>query len=210
MQTVQYFLSHHICHTSILTSPFCGNRNANAMTQGPQSNPMRTNGRRYSSLPVWGRIITSSHRGNSADAGLDRPLYLRNILYDKTLKSQNYYSNNYNITYKLKHLRLQLIRNKIEGPSGGSRAAAAVADGCREVAVVSSSVPGGWSRSACIPAMTIPVAELVDTWPPISSGSAWPLGYLRAETPTWEGPTDPNAPWLPKVGESWSLMNKLF
>jgi len=83
------------------------------MTQGPQSNPMRTNGRRYSSLPVWWRIITSSHRGNSADAGLDRPLYLRNILYDKTLKSQNYYSNNYNITYKLKHLRLQLIRNKI-------------------------------------------------------------------------------------------------
>ena len=32
-----------------------------------------------------------------------------------------------------------------EGPSGGSRAAAAVADGCREVDVLSSSVPGGWS-----------------------------------------------------------------
>jgi len=58
-----------------------------------------------------------------------------------------------------------------EGPSGGSRAAAAaVADGCREVAVVvlSSPVPGDWSRSAGISATTIPV----DTWPPISSGSA--------------------------------------
>ena len=60
-----------------------------------------------------------------------------------------------------------------EGPSGGSRAAAAVADGCREVVVVlSSPEPGGdWSRSACTSATTIPVAELVDTWPPISSGS---------------------------------------
>ena len=60
--------------------------------------------------------------------------------------------------------------NNSEGPSGGSRAAAAVADGCREVEVLSSS--GDCSRSACISATTIPVAELVDTWPPISSGSA--------------------------------------
>jgi len=59
-----------------------------------------------------------------------------------------------------------------EGPSGGSRAAAVVADGCREVEEPSSPGPGGWSRSACTSATTIPVAELVDTWPPISSGSA--------------------------------------
>ena len=57
-----------------------------------------------------------------------------------------------------------------EGSSGGSRAAAAVADGCREV-----DVSGGCddcSSSACISATTIPVARLVDIWPPISSGSA--------------------------------------
>ena len=59
-----------------------------------------------------------------------------------------------------------MLTGAIEGPSGGSRAAAAVADGCREVAY------GDCSRSACISATTIPVAELVDTWPPISSGSA--------------------------------------
>jgi len=60
-----------------------------------------------------------------------------------------------------------------EGPSGGSRAAAAVADGCREVVALSLPEPGGCSLSACISATTIPVAELVvDTWPPISSGSA--------------------------------------
>ena len=92
-----------------------------------------------------------------------------------------------------------------EGPSGGSRAAAAVADGCREVHV---SAADGCSSSACTSATTIPVARLVDIWPPISSGFAWPLGYLRAETPTWEGPTDPNTPWLPEVGGlSYSLCN---
>ena len=63
------------------------------------------------------------------------------------------------------------VRVDSEGPSGGSRAAAAVADGCREVEELSSPA-GDWSRSACISATTIPVAELVDTWPPISSGSA--------------------------------------
>ena len=36
--------------------------------------------------------ITTRHI-EETDAGLDRPLYLRNKLYDKTLKSQNYYSN---------------------------------------------------------------------------------------------------------------------
>ena len=36
--------------------------------------------------------ITSHHIEQTA-TGLDRPLYLRNKLYDKTLKSQNYYSN---------------------------------------------------------------------------------------------------------------------
>jgi len=56
-----------------------------------------------------------------------------------------------------------------EGPSGGSRAAAAVADGCREVDELPSD---DCSRSTCISATTIPVAELVDIWPPISSGSA--------------------------------------
>ena len=35
----------------------------------------------------------TSHHIEETDAGLDRPLYLRNKLYDKTLKSQNYYSN---------------------------------------------------------------------------------------------------------------------
>ena len=60
-----------------------------------------------------------------------------------------------------------LTPGSCEGPSGGSRAAAAVADGYREV-----ESPDDWSRSACISATTIPVAELVDTWPPISSGSA--------------------------------------
>ena len=42
-------------------------------------------------------IITShhitSHHIEETDAGRNRPLYLRNKLYDKTLKSQNYYSN---------------------------------------------------------------------------------------------------------------------
>ena len=33
------------------------------------------------------------HHIEETDAGLDRPLYLRNKLYDKTLKSQNYYFN---------------------------------------------------------------------------------------------------------------------
>ena len=33
--------------------------------------------------------ITTRHI-EKTDAGLDRPLYLRNKLYDKTLKSQNY------------------------------------------------------------------------------------------------------------------------
>ena len=75
-------------------------------------------------------------------------------------------------TFK-RHLKFHLFQSAstvrmYEGPSGGSRAAAAVADGCREVDVVSSSVPGDWSLSTCISATTIPV----DTWPPISSGSA--------------------------------------
>jgi len=33
------------------------------------------------------------HHIEETDAGLNRPLYLRNKLYNKTLKSQNYYSN---------------------------------------------------------------------------------------------------------------------
>jgi len=52
---------------------------------------------------------------------------------------------------------MMMCYGAIEGPSGGSRAAAAVADGCREVVVLSSS--GDCSRSACISATTIPVAE---------------------------------------------------
>ena len=32
---------------------------------------------------------TSHHHTEETDAGLDRPLYLRNKLYDKTLKSEN-------------------------------------------------------------------------------------------------------------------------
>jgi len=35
----------------------------------------------------------TSHHIEQTDAGLDRPLYPINKLYDKTLKSQNYYSN---------------------------------------------------------------------------------------------------------------------
>ena len=69
-----------------------------------------------------------------------------------------------------------------EGPSGGSRAAAAVADGCREVVVPS----GDCSRSACISATTIPVAELVDTWPPISREKD-PQTLMRRDCPRWEG-----------------------
>jgi len=38
-------------------------------------------------------VVHTSHHIEETDAGLDRPLYLRNKLYDKTLKSQNYYSN---------------------------------------------------------------------------------------------------------------------
>ena len=41
----------------------------------------------------WGFSYITSHHIEKTDAGLDRPLYLRNKLYDKTLKSQNYYSN---------------------------------------------------------------------------------------------------------------------
>ena len=38
-------------------------------------------------------FLATSHHVEETDAGLDRPLYLRNKLYDKTLKLQNYYSN---------------------------------------------------------------------------------------------------------------------
>jgi len=43
------------------------------------------------SLSRFSRV--TSHHIEQTDASLDRPLYLRNKLYDKTLKSQNYYSN---------------------------------------------------------------------------------------------------------------------
>jgi len=43
-------------------------------------------------FPSTGKTITS-HHVEETDAGLDRPLYLRNKLYDKNFKSQNYYSN---------------------------------------------------------------------------------------------------------------------
>jgi len=44
--------------------------------------------------PLLYLVIPSPHHiTEETDAGLDRPLYLRNNLYDKTLKSQNYYSN---------------------------------------------------------------------------------------------------------------------
>ena len=102
--------------------------------------------------------------------------------------------------YNINHLQFCIVTavlhadKTIEGPSGGSRAAA-VADGCREVVQLSSSATCDCSPSACISATTIPVARLVDIWPPVyillSGGSARPLGYPRAETPTWEGPTDP-------------------
>ena len=39
------------------------------------------------------RLIITSHHIEETDVGRNRPLYLRNKLYDKTLKSQNYYSN---------------------------------------------------------------------------------------------------------------------
>jgi len=51
----------------------------------PKSSPIR-----YSRFD---RTPTLYHHVEDTDAGLDRPLYLRNKLYDKTLKSQNYYSN---------------------------------------------------------------------------------------------------------------------
>ena len=35
----------------------------------------------------------TKHHIEETDAVLDRPVYVRNKLYDKTLKSQNYYSN---------------------------------------------------------------------------------------------------------------------
>jgi len=38
-------------------------------------------------------VVHTSHHIEETDAGLDRPLYLRNKFYHKTLKSQNYYSN---------------------------------------------------------------------------------------------------------------------
>ena len=41
------------------------------------------------------------------------------------------------------------IVNTCEGPSGGSRAAAAITDGCREVLALPSPEPGDCSRSAC-------------------------------------------------------------
>jgi len=84
-----------------------------------------------------------------------------------------------NVNHSRLTIRYEML---LKDHSGGSRAAAAVADGCREVVAMSSS--GGCSLSACISATTIPV----DTWPPISSGSAWPLGYLRAETPREKDP----------------------
>jgi len=40
-------------------------------------------------------VHITSHHIEETDAGRDRPLYLRNKLYNKTLKSQNYYSNRY-------------------------------------------------------------------------------------------------------------------
>jgi len=43
-------------------------------------------------FPVVPHHITSHHI-EERDAGLDRPLYLRNKLYDETLKSRNYYCN---------------------------------------------------------------------------------------------------------------------
>ena len=51
-------------------------------------------------LSVWSEVQTChchsptlASSSEETDAGLDRPLYLRNKLYDKTLKLQNYYSN---------------------------------------------------------------------------------------------------------------------
>jgi len=49
-----------------------------------------------SNIGLHGAVIssgTTSHHIEERDVGLDRPLYLRNKLYDETLKSQNYYSN---------------------------------------------------------------------------------------------------------------------
>ena len=43
--------------------------------------------------PPHEHITSSSHHTEETDAGLDRPLHVRNKLYNKTLKSQNYYSN---------------------------------------------------------------------------------------------------------------------
>jgi len=54
----------------------------------------RANDGRYQDWYTYGEIShhITSHRGNRF-RGLDRPVYLRNKLYDETLKSQNYYSN---------------------------------------------------------------------------------------------------------------------
>jgi len=41
---------------------------------------------------LFGVDSSTSHHIEETNAGLDRPLYLRNKLYDKTLKSQNYYN----------------------------------------------------------------------------------------------------------------------
>ena len=48
----------------------------------------------------------------------------------------------------------------------------------------------------------IPVARLIDIWPPtyalLSGGPARPLGYLRAETPTRGEPAGPSTPGPPR------------
>jgi len=76
--------------------------------------------------------------------------------------------------------------------SGGSRAAAVAAGGCRE------EVEG--DGASCVDAAR-PVTRLSDSWPPLcmllSGGPARPLGYLRAEIPT-RGEPGPSTPGPPR------------
>jgi len=71
------------------------------------------------------------------------------------------------------------------GPSGGSRAAAAVTGGCREEVDDDSNLLDD-------SALAIPIAKLDDICPPpyalLSGGPARPLGYPRAETPHEKDP----------------------
>jgi len=50
-------------------------------------------------LPLTVSCIITSHHIEETGAGLDRPLYLINKIYNITLESQNYYSNSRLLAY---------------------------------------------------------------------------------------------------------------